>query len=192
MATNSGERASAARSISCHQRPAASRQRMRASTLRVSTHQRVIFTDRLSGVRQAARQMVGAINREFLVPEIEQLLPRRVHAWAPPIVHALERVFLGDQIAGELAIPDTRLTFAIRGVGPVLGAINRVLDRTPGMLRLRTDRGERYRIRQDARLRARYAVRHDLVDAACARRVAVRGDPCGSRWWLHANDARSG
>ena len=112
------------------------------------------------------RDLVGAINREFLVPEIEQLLPRPVHALAPPIVHALERVFLGDQIAGELAIPDTRLKHVIRIVGPVLAGINRVLDRTPGMLSLRTAMGERYRIRQDARLRERYAVRHDLVDAA--------------------------
>lgn len=112
------------------------------------------------------RDLVGAINREFLVPEIEQLLPRPVHAWAPPIVHALERVFLGDQIAGELAIPDTRLKNVIRRVGPVLAGINRVLDRTPGMLPLRTAMGERYRIKQDARLRARYSVRHDLVDAA--------------------------
>jgi mpaB/rubber oxygenase-like protein len=112
------------------------------------------------------RDLVGAINREFLVPEIEQLLPRPVHAVAPPIVHALERVFLGDQIAEELAIPDTRLKNVIRRVGPVLGAINRALDRTPGMLPLRTAMGERYRIAQDARLRARYAVGHDLVDAA--------------------------
>ncbi len=112
------------------------------------------------------RDLVGAINREFLVPEIEQLLPRPVHGWAPPVVHALERVFLGDQIAGELAIPDTRLKHVIRTIGPVLAGVNRVLDRTPGMLRLRTAAGERYRIRQDARLRARYAVRHDLVDEA--------------------------
>jgi len=112
------------------------------------------------------RDLVGAINREFLVPEIEQLLPRRVHAWAPAIVHALERVFLGDQIAEELAIPDTRLKNAIRRVGPVLAGVNRLIDRTPGMLPLRTAMGERYRIKQDARLRARYAVRHDLVDEA--------------------------
>lgn len=112
------------------------------------------------------RDLVGAINREFLVPEIEQLLPRRVHAWAPTIVHALERVFLGDQIAEELAIPDTRLKNAIRRVGPVLAGINRLIDRMPGMLPLRTTMGERYRIKQDARLRARYAVRHDLVDEA--------------------------
>ena len=112
------------------------------------------------------RDLVGAINREFLVPEIEQLLPRRVHSWAPPVVHALERVFLGDQIAGELAIPDTRLTHAIRVIGPVLAGGNWILDRMPGMLRLRTARGERYRITQDARLRARYSVAHDLVDDA--------------------------
>ncbi len=102
------------------------------------------------------RDLVGAINREF----------RRVHAWAPAIVHSLERVFLGDQIAEELAIPDTRLKNAIRRVGPVLAEINRLIDRTPGMLPLRTTMGERYRIKQDARLRARYAVRHDLVDEA--------------------------
>ncbi|HEY3339452.1 MAG TPA: oxygenase MpaB family protein [Propionicimonas sp.] len=112
------------------------------------------------------RDLVGAINREFLVPEIEQLLPRPAHRWAPPIVHALERVFLGDQIATELAIPDTRLKTVIRRVGPALAAINGVLDRTPGMLSLRTAMGERYRIKQDARLRARYSVRHDLVDTA--------------------------
>jgi hypothetical protein len=126
------------------------------------------------------RDLVGAINREFLVPEIEQLLPRRVHAWAPPIVHALERVFLGDQIAGELAIPDTRLKNVIRRVGPVLAAVNGMLDRTPGMLPLRTAAGERYRIRQDARLRSRYAVRHDLVDQAPTGKphpARVEGDP---------------
>lgn len=112
------------------------------------------------------RDLVGAINREFLVPEIEQLLPRRIHALAPPIVHALERVFLGDLIAGELAIPDTGLKTVIRGAGPLLAAVNGLLDRTPGMLQRRTAAGERYRIAQDARLRERYSVRHDLVDQA--------------------------
>ncbi len=112
------------------------------------------------------RDLVAAINREFLVAEIEQLLPRPLHRAAPPVVHALERAFLGDGIADELGIPPTRLTWLIRGVGPLLSGVNGLMDRIPGTLPLRTARGERYRIRQDARLRARYAVRHDLVDAA--------------------------
>ena len=112
------------------------------------------------------RDLVAAINSEFLVLEIEQLLLRPLHRLAPHVVHGLERVFLGAQIADELAIPDTRLTHAIRFIGPGLAAINGVIDRIPGSLPIRTAKGERYRLRQDARLRARYFVRHDLVDAA--------------------------
>ncbi len=56
------------------------------------------------------RRLVGSINSDFLVPEIEQLLPHpRLHALAPPVVRGLERVFLGNGIADELGIPDTRL-----------------------------------------------------------------------------------
>ena len=112
------------------------------------------------------RELVAAINNEFLVLEIEQLLIRPLHPLAPHVVHALERVFLGDEIADELAIPDTRLKHVIHSVGPVLAGINRAVDRIPGTLPIRTALGARYRIKQDARLRARYSVSHDLVDAA--------------------------
>ncbi|MGV8907427.1 MAG: oxygenase MpaB family protein [Propionicimonas sp.] len=117
-------------------------------------------------VEDYCRDLVAAINNEFLVLEIEQLLIRPLHGLAPRIVHALERVFLGDQIADELAIPATRLTHLIRVIGPVLGGLNRAIDAIPGTLPIRAAAGERYRITQDARLRARYSVRHDLVDAA--------------------------
>ena len=112
------------------------------------------------------RDLVAAINDEFLILEIEQILLPPLRSLAPRVVHALERVFLGNQIADELAIPDTRLKSLVRGVGHVLAGTNRVVDRIPGTLPLRTAMGERYRIKQDARLRARYSVRHDLVDAA--------------------------
>lgn len=110
------------------------------------------------------RRLVAAINEEFLVLEIEELLPRRLHRVAPPVVHALERIFLGDGIANELGIPDTRVKHAVRVLGPLLGAVNLLLDRLPGSLGLRTRMGERYRDKQETRLRERYSVRHDLVD----------------------------
>ncbi len=117
-------------------------------------------------VEPFCRSLVASINSEFLVPEIEQLLPRPLHRVAPPVVHALERVFLGAEICDELAVPQSPLTGAVTVLGRALGAVNSGLDRIPGSRRVRTDLGERYRVRQDARLRARYGVEHDLVDAA--------------------------
>ncbi|WP_435743952.1 oxygenase MpaB family protein [Nocardioides sp. SYSU DS0663] len=112
------------------------------------------------------RELVAAINSEFLVPEIEQITPRRLHRTAPRLVAALERVFIGDQIADELGIADTRLKHVVRAVGPAIGAVNATLDRVPATLGPRNRRGERYREAQDARLRSRYGVQHDLVDAS--------------------------
>ncbi|KRF18040.1 hypothetical protein ASG90_06540 [Nocardioides sp. Soil797] len=110
------------------------------------------------------RRLVGAINEEFLVPEIEELLPAPLHPVAPPTVHALERVFLGDGIADELGVPASRMKHAVRVIGFVLGFVNLLIDRVPGTLSLRTRLGERYRVKQEERLRARYSVAHDLVD----------------------------
>lgn len=119
-------------------------------------------------VDEYCRTLVGSINRDFLVPEIEGLLPARARGAAPSVVHGLERIFVGDGIADELGIPRTRMTAVIRAVGPVLGAVNGVLDRLPWTLGPRTRAGERYGEQQDARLRAKYDVRHDLVDASPA------------------------
>lgn len=110
------------------------------------------------------RRLVGAINEEFLVPEIQELLPVRLHPVAPPVVHGLERIFLGDDIADELSVPATWSVPWIRLTGSLLLGLNLVADRIPGMLGIRTRLGERYRAKQEERLRARYAVRHDLVD----------------------------
>ncbi len=117
-------------------------------------------------VDEYCRELVGAINSEFLVPEIEQLVPARLHPVAPKVVAALERVFIGDGIADELGVARTRLKHVVRAAGPVIGAVNATLDRVPFTLGPRTRMGERYREAQDARLRARYGVQHDLVDAS--------------------------
>lgn len=110
------------------------------------------------------RRLVASINADFLIPEIEQLLPRRLHRAAPRVVHALERLFLGDEVADDLAVPRTRLTTVLRHGGPALGIVNSTLDHIPATLGPRTRLGLRYRDRQDVRLRAQYGVHHDLVD----------------------------
>ncbi|GEP32971.1 hypothetical protein NSZ01_07390 [Nocardioides szechwanensis] len=114
------------------------------------------------------RDLVASINSEFLVPEIECLLPARparLRRAAKPVVHGLERVFLGDQIADELGIPQApRTKRIIERVGPAIARVNAALDRYPRTLGPRTTLGERYRVKQDHRLRTKYAVQHDLVD----------------------------
>lgn len=114
------------------------------------------------------RELVASINSEFLVPEIECLLPprpARLRRAARPVVHGLERVFLGDQIADELGIPQApRTKRIIERVGPAIAKVNATLDRYPRTLGPRTTLGERYRVKQDHRLRTKYAVQHDLVD----------------------------
>lgn len=120
-------------------------------------------------VEDFCRSLVRGINTEFLVPEIEQLLPARPRAVAelgPPIVHGLERLFLGDAIADELGIPESRTKHVLRRLGPVLGAVNAGLDRSSKLVEVRTRMGERYADAQEARLRASYDVAHDLVDAS--------------------------
>jgi hypothetical protein len=117
------------------------------------------------------RDLVASINSEFLIAEIEGLLPARparLRRVAPKVVHGLERVFIGDQIADELGIPDTKFKHVIRRVGPVLGVVNGALDRMPWTLGPRARRGERYQVEQEERLRTKYAVQHDLVDESPA------------------------
>jgi len=117
-------------------------------------------------VEDFCRELVLGINAEFLVPEIELLLPSTLAGHAPRVVHGLERVFLGDDIADELAIPDSRTKHVIRRAGPLLAALNRELDQSRRLVEWRTRLGNRYADKQEARLRQRYGVQHDLVDAS--------------------------
>lgn len=115
-------------------------------------------------VDEYCRTLVRAINEDFLVPEIEEILPKKLHGLAPPTVHALERIFLGDQIADELGVPTSRMKRIVAVLGPLLTLINIVIDLIPGTKGIRTKMGMAYRDKQDARLRTRYGVQHDLVD----------------------------
>lgn len=114
------------------------------------------------------RSLVASINRDFLVPEVEGILPGPVRSRAPAVVHAMERRFLGDEVADELALPATHLTKVVGALGPVLATTNRALDRVPFTLAWRARRGKAYAEGQEARLRRDWNVQHDLVDASPA------------------------
>ncbi|WP_141013825.1 oxygenase MpaB family protein [Nocardioides sambongensis] len=112
------------------------------------------------------RSLVASINAEFLVPELEGVLPRPLHRHAPAAVSALERIFLGDEVADDLDIPRTPLVAVIRAGGPALSAVNRLRDRSTRSLQRRTARGKIFEVEQEARLRRDWGVAHDLVDAS--------------------------
>ncbi|TYL46148.1 DUF2236 domain-containing protein [Nocardioides sp. BGMRC 2183] len=112
------------------------------------------------------RSLVASINADFLVPELEGVLPAALHRQAPATVSALERVFLGDEIADDLGIPRTPLVTIVRLGGPVLSAVNRLRDRSPRSLQRRAERGRAFEVEQEARLRRDWGVDHDLVDAS--------------------------
>ncbi|MCL2544049.1 MAG: DUF2236 domain-containing protein [Nocardioidaceae bacterium] len=124
------------------------------------------------------RSLVAGINAEFLVPEIEGVLPGFLRGQAPRVVHALERLFLGDEIADELQVPRTRLVGALNVLGPLLTRVNHGLDLVPATLEPRTRKGRAYEEQQEQRLRRDWNVQHDLVDASPAggRSHPARGD----------------
>lgn len=124
------------------------------------------------------RSLVASINRDFLVPEIQGVLPRRLAAQAPRVVHAMERLFLGDEIADELEIPRTRLTGVLARTGPLLTWVNHRRDLRASSLPRRTQKGKAYEAEQEARLRRDWGVQHDLVDASPSggRPHPARGD----------------
>lgn len=118
------------------------------------------------------RDLVAGINREFLVPEVAQALPgpmrRLAPHLAPRLVAALERLFLGDDIADELAVPRTRLLVLLRALLPPLALLNRLRDRSARGRARRAARGRAHEVEQEERLRSTWGVRHDLVDASPA------------------------
>ncbi len=115
-------------------------------------------------VEDFCRDLVAGINHDFLVIEVGKLLPGPLKKRAMTVVHALERLFLGDVIADDLAVPKTRLGPFIRAFGAALARVNHLLDLVPATLPLRTRMGRRYGERALENLRQTYQVRHQLID----------------------------
>jgi hypothetical protein len=109
------------------------------------------------------RKFVAALT-EFQAAELARVLPAR---WAPAVVQGLQRSFVGDSVADDLAIPDTwckRLPLVLAPVNAfAYGAIDTLVPRGK---QWRTARAFRTRVRELERLRREHAVAHELVDDA--------------------------
>lgn len=115
------------------------------------------------GADDGDRRFVAALT-EFQAAELARTLPAR---WAPAVVHGLQRAFVGDAVADDLAIPDTWCKHLPRVVGPVAALGYRAFDTcVPGGRAWRTERASRTRVDELERLRAEHDVAHELVDEA--------------------------
>lgn len=115
------------------------------------------------------REFVVALTDDYLIPEIANTLPGPTNARravATRLVHALQRVFLGDSDADALHIPDTRLKHVIRAGAPVMAGFGRVRMRIGGGPQRISQRGYRVRDAEMTRMRSAYGVTHELVDNA--------------------------
>ncbi|MBN1529204.1 MAG: DUF2236 domain-containing protein [Thermoleophilaceae bacterium] len=109
------------------------------------------------------REFIVALT-EFQADELGRFLPR---TWTPAIVNGLQRAFVGDRVADDLAIADTWLKHLPRVVGPLTALVNGAHDTlVPGGRSRRTARAFRRRADEMDRLRAAYGVEHELVDDA--------------------------
>ncbi len=102
---------------------------------------------------------------EFQAAELGRFLPRRL---APrKLVHGLQRAFVGDRVADQLALPRSRWQHLPRLLGPLAAAGYATHDRlVPNGRSRRTARAFRRRAEEETRMRRKYGLTHDLVDAA--------------------------
>lgn len=121
------------------------------------------------GPSEADRAFVDALTDDYLIPQLRQMFPARLApsaAQARWVLSGLQRHFLGAELADDLGIPDTPAQHLL----PVLRPALAVLDRGTLLLAGGRARAARkaYAVREQemARMRAEYAMTHDLVDAA--------------------------
>lgn len=116
-----------------------------------------------------SRALVRGLVDDYLVPEVAELFPARpglLRTSAPSLVHGLVRALVGDDLADELGIRRTATTRWVAPLGRLTAAAYAVHDLVPGGKARRVRQGRLYRAEQERRLRAKYAMEHDLVDRA--------------------------
>jgi hypothetical protein len=107
------------------------------------------------------RGFVSALT-EFQAAQLARVLPAR---WTTELVQGLQRSFVGDAVADDLAIPDTWCKRLPLVIAPVSAFFYAAFDKlVPRGRERRTARASRTRVTELERLRDRYAVAHHLVD----------------------------
>jgi hypothetical protein len=113
------------------------------------------------GADDGDRKFVAALT-DFQAGELARYVPSR---WARPLIHGLQRAFVGDAIADDLAIPQTHWRYLPHLLRPAVALGYAAYDRlVPDGKSRRTARALQYRTKELTRLQAHYAVAHELVD----------------------------
>jgi hypothetical protein len=122
-------------------------------------------------VDDGSRALVSGLVDDYLVPEVEDLLPPRLphrSRLARAYVDALVRALVGDALSDELGIRPSRLARSVAPLGHLTALTYAGQDRLrgPSGRDVRVARGRAHRAEQEQRLREKYAMTHDLVDVA--------------------------
>ena len=116
-----------------------------------------------------SRALVAGLVDDYLVPEVAELLPARMpgsRRLASAYVNGMIRAVVGDELADELGIRESRFKHVVPALGHVTAAAYGAVQRRPGGKARRVAQGRRYQAQQEHRLREKYSMTHDLVDAA--------------------------
>ncbi len=114
-----------------------------------------------------SRDFCRALTEDYLAPQLATMLPgpaRFREDVARRAMYGMSRVFLGDEAADALGVPDGAAKHVVRAVRPALFALDQVRLRVLGRDRV-TARGYASRDVELARLKAANGMTHDLVDA---------------------------
>lgn len=119
------------------------------------------------GPDEYGRDFVKALTEDYLAPQLASLLPGPNGLktdFSRRAMYGMSRVFLGDEAADALEIPDGVAKHVVRAVRPGLRALDLARLRLLGPARV-TERGYAARTRDLARLKDEHGMTHDLVDA---------------------------
>jgi hypothetical protein len=119
------------------------------------------------GPDEYSRDFVKALTEDYLALQLAGLLrgPEsfRVDV-ATRLMYGMSRIFLGEQAADALEIPQGSAKYVVRGLRPALFLLDQARLRVLGRAEV-TARGYAARDRDMALLKAANAMTHDLVDA---------------------------
>lgn len=119
------------------------------------------------GPDEYSREFCRALTEDYLAPQLAGSLvgPARLREeLARRTMYGMSRVFLGDEAADALGVPDGSAKHVVRALRPLLRGVDQARLRTLGRERV-TARGYAHRAAEMARLKAENAMTHDLVDS---------------------------